>query len=375
MTEFIRRYSLGFAVVNIGLLCYLFAFPLLDLQYNFESYNFAWWSLFVFIIFNLILPLLLAAVVAGHENPARTDLHSMWTVFTVVVNAVTLIFLSFIYFVFVNTSYSGDWPFNDDKWCCKYYMAHPELCFNVVPCTPVPTSLSPNYMFTMFWIFSLVLLFVSLLHLGVNQLLRKSGAVAYPDANASEGRILGLVVAFVYALVFVYWAAWPLWDTQFIQGYPLMGIPPGPGPYWSTIGNFQWWFIWLIALNIIPPIVFVMAIAWQKRSHIITNAHYWLSLAVSIAGIMTFLVCLGILIFNCNYSWSGLSICNSDLYCCHHYPSNPALCPNVGPCPGDAFLYPNGEFTQHLVFSLVFSILSLIQVWINFRMQRYGVFA
>lgn len=383
MAEFTRRFSLAFAAGNLGLLCYLFAFPLYDLIYYrtvstgasvFYAYGFAWWTLFVFVLFNLILPLLLGAVIAGHENPARTDLHSMWTVFTVVVNAVVLIFLSFVYFIFINTSYSGDWPFNDPKWCCSFYTVRPDLCANVGPCSPVPASLAADYTFTTMWIFSLILFFVSLLHLGVNRLLRTSGAVAYPDENASEGRLLGIAVAYIYAGLFVYWAAWPLWDTVFAHGYPLMGIPPGPGPFWNELGRFQWWFIWLLAGNVIPPILYLMAAAMKRRSHFVTAAHFWLSLLVSIASLMTFVVCLGILAFNCNYSWSGGSVCNSELYCCIHYPNNPNLCPNVGPCPGSVFLYPNAQFSQHIVFSLIFCVMSLIEVWLNFRMRAYGVF-
>lgn len=361
MQEFVRRYSLAFCFVNVGLLLYVFAFPLLNLP--FYSFNFVWWGLFIWSICNFFLPVILAGAIVGYENPSRIDFHSISTVFTCVINVIGGLLLTFVYFTFINTSFSGNFPFNDPLYRCVY----------PGPCTPNVTDamLSPTHDFYMLWIFSLVLFFVSLLHLGINRLLRTSGAVVNEEEKRHEGKVLGLFAAFIYAIVFCYWAAFPLLDTIFVHGYPLFAIPPSPGPYYSDVANYQWWFVWLLTTNLIPPIVFVMVILLEK-STFFTSAHYWLSVLVSLLSGIAFVVFLGILIFDCNYSWSGGSICNSALWCCKYFANAPDLCPNVTPCDGNRM--PSAAFLQHLVLSLIFSIFALGQIWISFRMQKYRVF-
>lgn len=383
--EFARRFAAIFTLVNVALLLYVFAFPLQDLLYVFTvqdgtsaytAYTFAWWTIFLWVIFNFLMPVMLMGAITAYKSAVRVDFHSMTTVFTIVINALGAIVLSFIYFAWINTSYSGNFPFNDYRWCCVYFIAHPELCPNTGPCVPAITDgmLSTNREFTMIWIFSIVLFFISLLHLGVNKLLRDVNAVGQPHGKAKEGAVMGGMVAFVYLVVFCYYFAWPILDTIYVNGYPVFAIPPSPGPFLSNLFGVQWSFVYLQVLNIIPPFVFMVALIMEK-STFLTSTHYWLTIAVSITTFISFLVFLGILIFDCNYSWSGGSICNSDLWCCKYFANAPLLCPNVGVCPGDIRLLPSGQFQQHLVFSLVFSVFALIQIWLNYRMRRYGVFS
>lgn len=369
---FVRTYTFVFAFVHVGILIYVTAFPFFNLPF-YNELNFVWWALLFWIACNLFLPIILSAAIVGYENPSRIDFHSIFTVLTILVNIIAGIILTFVYAAFINTSFSGKFPFNDPKYCCVYFNRYPEICTNTVPCNPNVTNsmLSPTGGFYMLWIFSLVFFIVSLLHLGINRLLRVSGGVVSEEGKRHEGRVLGIFAAFIYAGVFCYWAAFPLLDTVFTHGYPLFAIPPSPGPYYSDVGNYQWWFLWLLSTNLIPPIVFVMVIT-LKKSKFTTLAHYWLSVLVSILSSITFIVFLGILVFDCNYNWSAGSICNSARWCCQFFANAPNFCPNVTPCQGSRI--PDAAFLQNLVLSLVFSLLSLGQVWINFRMQKYSVF-
>jgi hypothetical protein len=384
--KFVRRLGIAFVFVNVALLLYVLAFPVQDLLYKFTvadgstaytAYSFAWWILFLFVIFNFAAPVMLMGAITAYDSAVRIDLHSMTTVFAIVINAFVALVLIFVYLAWTNTSYSGGFPFNDYRWCCVYYLARPELCANTAPCVPAVTNdmLSVNREFTMLWIFSGVLLLVTILHLGVNKLLRDSGAVGEAsEARVEEGKLMGIITVFVYVAVFCYYFAWPVLDTLYVNGYPVFAVPPSPGPYLSNLYGVQWTFVYFGVLNIIPPFVFMVALVWRK-SYALTSADYWFTIAVSLFSIASFIVFLGILIFGCNVSWSGGSICNSDLWCCKYFDSAPTLCANVGPCPSDTpGLLPNAQFQQHLVFSLIFSVLGLVKIWLNFRMRRYGVF-
>lgn len=382
-SELARRWGIVFVFVNVGLLLYVFAFPVQNLIYRYtisdgssvyNAYSFAWWILFLFVIFNFALPVMLMGAITAYKSAVRIDLHSMATIFTVVINVFGALFLGFVYLAWTNSSYSGGFPFNDYRWPCVYFMAQPDQSPNTGPCIPAVTNdqLAVNGEYTMLWIFALVLLLVSLLHLGINKFLRDADAVEN-TGKAQEGKIMGIIAALAYLAVFCYYFAWPVLDTMYVNGYPLFAVPPSPGPFVSDLYGLQWTFVYFLVLNIIPPLAFMLAVAWG-RSYFLTSAQFWLNIAVSLFNIASFLVFLGILIFNCNAAWSAGSICNSDLWCCRYFDSAPDLCANVGPCPSDPSLYPSGQFQQHLVFALIFSVLGLVQIWMHYRMQRYGVF-
>lgn len=382
MAENIRIFATGFVLVTSVLVFYVTGFPICDLLYSWTvasgqtaetAYSFVWWILYLFVVVNVVHPALLMGVIAGYKNPVRIDLHTIFTIFTIIINALVFVALTIFIFVLVDTSYSGGFPFNDYRWCCVFWGTHPELCPNSGPCVPplVHADLHQNGEFTILWAFSIVFLFVSIFHLGINELLRVTGAVVPPGNKSEEGTLMGLLVSAIYVGIFAYWAAFPLLDTLYLDGYPLMGIPPSPGAFVSTLYDWQWWFIWFLLSNVIPPIVFFMVVLLPP-SVLATRTHFWLTVVVSVASALTFLVLLGILFADCNWAWAGRSICADYKWCCVHFGSAPDICPNVGPCTAD--LFPNGEFIQHVVFALIFSAFALVQLWLNFRMRKYGVF-
>lgn len=337
------------------------------------TYTLAWWCVAVWVGVNYLLIVILSGAMVERESLPRIDVHLIATVVAVVVNVLAVVLCTVCYFFYMNTSYSGNFPFNDYLWCCVYQIDHPELCPNSITCSPEP-SLSANTEFVVLWIFSGVLLLITLVHLGINRLVIISGAAGSGGASESGGRFMGLVVSFVYQLLFAYWAAWPLFDTIYIHGYPLLGIPPGPGPLASIQYGWQWWFMWLMVFNYLPGLAYTAALQ-LKKSHLVTAVHFWTSLLVGFVTSVVFLVLLGILIFDCNYGWTGGSICNDYRWCCQYFAGAVDICGNVTPCIGGAVnLYPNGEFVQHVVFSLIFVFMATVEVWLNYRMIKYGIF-
>ena len=382
MTVGAKGFGLGVGIIHILLVCYAAAFPIHDIVYSwivssgetaYVAYGVVWWCVLLFVVMNIILPFILLGVIAGPENPSRADTHSIVAVFALVYNAAALIFFLFVLLAWTNTSYSGTCPFNDFRWCCVYWREHPELCPNTSPCTPAVTDAALQNIDQLYLFIGLAVAFFVLsgIHLIANRLLRISGYMESEKGKAPEGIAWGVIVAFVYLAIYCYWAAFPLWDTIFVDGYPLFAIPPSPGPYISNLYKWQWWTIWAQCFNLVPPIMFLGVVA-LKKSYLTTLAHYWSSWLMSFVSGVVFLVLLRILISDCNWGYSGGSICSDYRWCCQHFSSAPNYCPNVTPC--DVSLFPNAQFLQHLVLSLVFSVFALVEVWINFRMQQYGVF-
>lgn len=332
-------------------------------------YSLAWWCILIFVIINYLLPILLImATTAG-----TVELHFVFSNFVNVMNFIALVLCIICYFLYMNTSYSGGFPFNDPKWCCRYYMDQPELCPNTSFCTDDPVSLYANAQFVIIWIFTGVFFILSFVNLGISQLLRKSEDIPPPTRKELVG--MGLVVAGIYFILFIYWCAFPLLDTQFLFGYPTLGVPPGPGdfvnyryPYW------QWWFVWFMIANIFPPLIFLGTLLFEEPSILVTGVHFWSSIIIGVITSACFIVFLGILIFDCNYGWSGASLCNSNLWCCIYFAGSYDICGNVTPCPGNVNLYPNGQFVQHLVFSLLFAAGGYMMVYVNERFVKAGIY-
>lgn len=364
----IRNLVILASSVHLLAISIFFAFPILDLLYPGDS--FIWYILLVYIIANYIYPIIALSTVVEHKSPVRMDLYSVTTTAMIVINCVFFATCGVLYFLYTNTSFSGASPLNDERaWCCHYYLDHPEFCSNTISCLPNP-EMSSN---ATLWILSAVLVIVTFVHVFFTRLLRISGAVASPsEKNSSEGKLLLIAVSLVYVGIFTYWCAFPLLDTLYMYEYPTLGIPPGPGKFISTLYTWQWFFIWILICNYLPPVISMFTLMMEK-SHLLTAFHFWSILLIGILSGICFLTFLGILVGDCNWFYSGESICKSYRWCCSHFAVAYELCGNVTPCDGD--LLPNAEFVAHIVCSGVFSMFAFIMIWLNYRMIKYEVFA
>jgi len=375
-------------VVLFSALCFLgvvfwVMFPLLNTIYirpdgNGSMLDFrfriSWYVMFLF-VFNIIPPVLALFILLNPKNTTRTDLYFVFTIGVIILNAVLFAACFFYWFVYANNDYSGKEPFNDYRWCCVYYALHPELCANSVACNPavVPADLRVNAEFVAHWIFVGVYLIFSLGHWAVNRLLRLTGIVRQKQVTYDQAVGLAVFVLFVNFGLFLYWVAVPLLNTVYILGYPLIAIPPGPGDFKSTLYGYQWWMLWLLILNIIPIILFLIALLARKNAFT-PWLHYWVTFIVLLTTLIA-AVSLGMIwIFDCNYFYTGGSICNDYRWCCEFFASAPDICPNVAPCPTSPNLSANGEFIQHFIFAIVFLFFGGVHIWLNWRMKKYGVF-
>jgi len=370
-----------FALAHILTVAIFYCITIFDLIYIYPVasgnsanilYTFAWWFLAVFLAINYIFPLILLSVVVDEKNQSRVDIHSITATIFLCVNFLVFIGCILVYFLYTNTSYSGNFPFNDPRWCCSFYIDHPELCPNTSPCLPdANPPLSRGVELIVIWVFSGVFIILGFIHLGLNRLLRISGAIASPSEG--EARLLGIIVCFVYLAIYAYWLAWPTFDLQYINGYPTLGIPPGPGTFQSTLYNWQWVLMCIALLaNIFPPNVSLACFISENKSYSITSLHFWTNLISGIISGVICLILLGIWIGDCNWVWSGESICRSDLFCCVFFSNYPDLCGNTTPC--DAILRANSQYIQHTVITGILAILSFVFVWYNVRFVKYGVF-
>ena len=375
-------FGIVFGIINIAALCYLCAFPILDLInyqviYTGEStYNayvftwlvFSWWMVLFFIMGNLLLAFVLFAVLADPKNPSRTDVHTIISAIVLAINIVLFVLFTLCFFFLVDTSFSGRSSFNDPDWCKEFALDHPELCTNNHD--PSYTT-KDNFNFTILWIFSGIEIVFSFIHLAVNRLLRTSGTVGAPGSNPKEGIIMGLGFTFLYLLAFAYWVAFPLLDTIFIHGYPLLAIPPSPGAYYSVLYGWQWWFLWLYSLNLLPPVFFVLCLVYQ-RNRLFTSLHFWSSVIIAFATFASLILFFVVWFAFCNLDWSEGSICNDYQACQVFFVSWVNTCANVvGTVIG---LGSNPQFNQHLLYGFFFLLLTTVQIWLNYRMKKYGVF-
>lgn len=365
-----------FALVHVLFLAFYSAFVLWDLPYvNWSitgqlmsnAYSWVWWCIFIFFGFNFLIIVVLLATLLTTKYRALADLHLMLTFTTTLINVVMVVLCVIIYFFFINKNYSFYLPFNDPKWCCGYFFDNPGQCSQTVPC-PLPFSLTTPYVFVLHWIFSGVFVALSIFHLGINSLLRWTGVVP-EQGDKNHGKVLGIGLSLVYMGLFAYWASWPLWNTVFVKGYPLLAIAPSPGAYFSALYGYQWWFLFFMSFSCLPPILFLILIL-NRKSIIISSFVFWIIFLIAVVQFACIIVFLFIWIFDCNNMFSQASICNDYRYCCRFFVYGTATCPNVTPC--DAALNPNPDFIPHLVMSFVFSLASTLLLWAYYRLREYN---
>jgi hypothetical protein len=80
------------------------------------------------------------------------------------------------------------------------------------------------------------------------------------QASVRELRYIAIALVYATALLVFFWAGIAVVNLQFYDGYPRMGIPPGPGPYVNTLYSFTWWMVWLIAPTALLPMLLVVAL-------------------------------------------------------------------------------------------------------------------
>lgn len=389
--RFLRAFVLLFSLLSLIVLTYFVSFPMANLIYVYpraagdsvdNRSGFGRIPVTIFFVVNYLVLLLAVSVVADPNSPARVDLHQLATTVALIGNLIVFFICFGYYFFWINSIFAGSLPFNDDRWACVYYGDKPSYSPTTLPCvTPnnglAGHQLSPNVAFKVLWIFSVVFGFFAMVQRVFNMTLRRTGAVVPPSEAKEEGEILGFVVNGLYLGIVTYWCSTALLNTIHTHGFPTLGIPPGPGTFQSVQYNGPYTALALLCLNIIPPLVFCVALAIRTTQfwHMI---HLWTTIVVGIVTtiVLFYLIVLLIPVLGyCNSFNSAGSICNDYQWCCNHFADAPEWCNNVTPCPSDPFLVPNGEYVAHLIYGLSFVALTAVELWLNYRMQRYGVFA
>lgn len=381
----VKAMAIIFYVICLIVFLLWACFPLLNTIYSWEDgtgahtdfrYRASWWFIFL-IALNLVLPYLGFLVLANPYNVSRSDLYFIFSIVLIFVNVVAIAAFTFYWLFYTNTVYTGKEPFNDYRWCCVFFIDHPELCPNngFFPCMPsvASTDLVVNTEFILHWITSIIFFVFAIWHYAINKLFHVTGVVRQTSKAKFEGLLLGAIFIFINLGLFLYWAAVPLLNTLYLNGYPRFAVPPSPNNFESTLYGFQWWMIWLLVLNIFPIMIFLLALT-SNKNFFTPWLHYWTAVIVIIISLVVTLVLGGIWIFNCNWSYSALSICKSYLWCCTNFANAPTICPNTTPCPQSVNLCINAEFLQHFIFSIVFWVFTGIQIWLSRRMKHYGVF-
>lgn len=363
----VKFFLVIFSFVNIIVLAIYAAIPAWDTIWFRQTYSggtyiftftFLWWIFFVAFIFNFLVVIALFAVIADSSQKTRGDLHFIVTFASLIMNVLFVVVCTIFYFFYTNTSYSGAIPTNDPRWCCLYYTINGGLCPNNSPCT-VPVNLTPDPIFILQWIFSGVFCVLSIFHIGINRLLRSAKILTRRLKSIEEAKFLGVGICWLYLAVLAFWVAFPLWLTIIYDYY-----------------DYQWWFLWFLTFNLAPPVLMLISMNF-RRSVLLQNAFFWLTVLVVIVSGVTLLVFIGIWGFDCNNNFllnSDTSICNDYQYCCQHFDTARRQCINVTPCQYTLNLSANPEFVQHMIFAFLFTLFGSVLLWINYRLRAYGYF-
>lgn len=179
--------------------------------------------------------------------------------------------------------------------------------------------------------------------------------------------------AFIFfnAAFFYYWYAFPLANTQFLDGIPKIG---SSNLYVSARYGWLWWSYWALALNQLLP----LSLAWALANADVeewTRVHAWLSRNAKLLNLFVFVVLSIFWLLFCNTPFSdGSTPCNNYRWCCVFTGS--AWCPNSAPCtPGATYgdLVMNSEAKQNWAFSLVFLLFSTWNEWMNQSLREFRV--
>jgi hypothetical protein len=173
---------------------------------------------------------------------------------------------------------------------------------------------------------------------------------------------------FFSAAFWFYWAAFPLVNTIFLDGYP--------GRYDRFVTaryTFDWWNVWLLGLNALVPITFSMALTNNSIEEY-GRLHKFFSIMAIVLNLYVIAVTTFMWLAFTNTSFSAGISGNDYRYCCAFFPSD--WCPNTVPCVpavASGALSRNAEATQHWVFAFVFFVLACWNTSINGDLKEFGV--
>ena len=197
--------------------------------------------------------------------------------------------------------------------------------------------------------------------------------------NPTRRHFIGGVVFIIFnLLIFAYWAAFPLLNTQFFHGYGALGTTSAE--FRSARYGWDWWTIWLLTLNGLCPFLLAMALT-ENRVQEFSKAHGFVSSLLILVNIWCFAV---LSIRGCAYcnreGTPGSTACNSDLYCGVYYGAseNQQWCLNnvpFNPPVTASRLKKNSQYFQHWLFSIFFFILSFWNLGILKELTGYGIFS
>lgn len=179
--------------------------------------------------------------------------------------------------------------------------------------------------------------------------------------------------AFATAALYFFWLAFPLINTQYTHGYPLLGAEL-PGPFRSARYEWNWWSMYILTWNALVPMSFVMALTHNRLKEW-ANIHKLICLLALLANVVAFVMLTVEWIGFCDTGYSGYhSNCNNDLWCCYFAGND--WCPNA-PCVfsvalGD--LTRNWEATVSWWMSLAFGVVAFLHILYNVNLRRdYGL--
>lgn len=380
-----------FAWINLFFWFYVVSFPLLNTTWENVgpqeipvSYRAGLvWFLVFFGLVNGLLPLILLFVVAQPNSLIRADLHLIFAFVSAALSLIAVVGIVVIYFVYCNSSLSAAAvACNSGDWCCVYSgtPGNEDQCPSAVPCIPPKTrddlGGSNGEFNQLFWLY-LAAFTVALFHWLINRVIRETGlARAYTDREARVFAAVFLLLCFGLLFWFV---GFLVVNVNFLCGYPLLEGGSGIGDYVCTLYSWDYWFIWLLLLNVLPVVTFGVAMIVNTTA-ITPTLHQICAVAAAIATGAAFIYFCCILVFQTNdYLWSSpKSISNNERYCCDKFASHPDICPNTTPClPGTSvrlIANPSPTFLQIFVASVVFLVHCTFHLVLNNRMKRYKVF-
>ena len=187
--------------------------------------------------------------------------------------------------------------------------------------------------------------------------------------RANSNRLFATVVLLLNMGVIVYYFGVVWLNTLIVNGYPRQGSPPGPNEFWSNMWSVQFFFLYIMILNILPPI-FLGLWAASRKDGALLGFQFSFSLVALLTNAVVAVYLFVEFLINCNRGSSGLSACNDYRWC--GYPDNwdSLQCANTGPFdPPVSGLVINGEWQQHMIFTAVFFVLSVINIFVPTTMR------
>ena len=199
------------------------------------------------------------------------------------------------------------------------------------------------------------------------------------DRRGFEGLIVITLFCFICLALITAYVGICWLNFTLIFGYPAIAAPPSPGPFVNQRYTFQYFCVYLLGINFLPPLCLMIAanIPNQISGKFLHQIVTILAFVVNVfSGI--FLVLL--YWWFCNGSNATMSVLANDVsWCCVHFASAPVLCPiaPTGCIPGSpttrAELSVPLEYTLSMVAALVFFLLTWGHLQINAKFRRWNI--